>query len=293
LGWHRIAAEQRFVDHRGGFTRERQRARAHVVEDGAEREQIGAGIGELSARLLRRHVRHRPHRGARQRQLVAGRDRLELRGGQRTLAPARRLDLGEPEVEDLHLATGVHEDVGGLDVPVHDSFGVRRLQRIGDLDRQCQQRFHLQALPGDRLRQRLALEQLHDHKVLPLVLLDRIDRADVRVIEGRGGTRLALEPLQGGGVLLEILGQELERHPASEPRVLGLVHDAHPTAAELTSHTVVGDAVSDQGSHHPKHFSSQATAPKRQGCGLMSGWSGFRRRPPTARRITRKRSGGH
>ena len=54
----------------------------------------------------------------------------------------------------------------------------------------------LEALPRQPLRQRLALEQLHDDEVLALVLLDRVDRADARVVQRRRRARLALESLQ-------------------------------------------------------------------------------------------------
>ena len=48
-------------------------------------------------------------------------------------------DLGQTEVENLGVAALSDEDVGGLDVAMDDAFGVRRIQRIGDLDGERQQ----------------------------------------------------------------------------------------------------------------------------------------------------------
>ena len=36
------------------------------------------------------------------------------------------------------------EDVGGLDIAVDDAFGVRRIQRIGDVDRDGKQLFRFE-----------------------------------------------------------------------------------------------------------------------------------------------------
>ena len=45
---------------------------------------------------------------------------------------------------------------------------------VGELE----QRVDLERLPADALRERLALEQLHDDEVLAFVLLDAVDGAD-------------------------------------------------------------------------------------------------------------------
>ena len=70
----------------------------------------------------------------------------------------------------------------------------------------------------------------------PLVLLDGVHGADARVIERRGSPRLALEALQHGRVARQLGREELERHAAPEPRVLGLVDDPHAAGAELPPH---------------------------------------------------------
>ena len=48
-------------------------------------------------------------------------------------------DLGQSEVEHLGMPALGDEDIRRLDVTMHDALGVRRIQRIGDLDGQSQQ----------------------------------------------------------------------------------------------------------------------------------------------------------
>ena len=135
-GRERIAVQDRVEDDRRRLARERQRARRHLVEHRPEREQVRARVRELAARLLRRHVRHRAHRRAGRREVA---DRLEAGDGAVAPAPPA-FDPGEAEVEDLHLPARVHEDVRRLDVAVDDAAGVRRLERVRDLDRRSRAR---------------------------------------------------------------------------------------------------------------------------------------------------------
>ena len=123
---------------------------------------------------------------------------------------------------------------------------VRRLERVGDLDADREQALELECRPRrHRLRERLPLEALHDDEVLPLVLLDREDRADSGMVQRGRGARLALETLQGRAVARELGRQELQRDVPAEARVLRLVDDAHPAAPEAADDGVVGDTFPD------------------------------------------------
>ena len=107
--------------------------------------------------------------------------------------------------------------------------------------------------PRHHLRERLPFEQLHDDEVLPLVLLDGVNRADVGMVQRRGGASLALEALERRRVLGQLGGQELERDAAAEARVLGFVDDAHPAASEPAHDRVMGNALPDQGIRRARH----------------------------------------
>ncbi len=55
---------------------------------------------------------------------------------------------------------------------------------------------------------------------------------NVRVAERGRRSRLLLEPLDARGILDQIGGQELQRHPASETHLGGEPHLAHPARPE-------------------------------------------------------------
>jgi hypothetical protein len=58
------------------------------------------------------------------------------------------------------------ENVHRLDVAVNDPLRVRRLERVGNLDRERQRVLEGQRPTRDRLLQRPSVEQLHHHELL-------------------------------------------------------------------------------------------------------------------------------
>jgi hypothetical protein len=168
----RSAIQDRVVDDRVRVALEGHLPGRHLVEHRAERKEIGAGVGELSPRLLGRHVMHRSHHRSRHGEWAGLRLGHELRD---LLAPRRRrLDLRETEVQDLHLSAVVDHEIGGLQVPVRDPFRVRRLERVRDLDPVVEELVDLDALPAHALGERRALDELHHDEGAPVVLLDRV-----------------------------------------------------------------------------------------------------------------------
>src|SRR5262249_12790649 len=123
---HRLPVEDRFQDLPRTLPCEGQHPRRHLATDRPERVQVRSSVQRLPPRLLRGHVRHRPHQRPRPCQLLRLARRRLLR------AHALRIHglLGQSEVQDLRLPPLRHEDVRGLDVPVDDPLGMGRLQRI-------------------------------------------------------------------------------------------------------------------------------------------------------------------
>ena len=132
-----------------------------------------------------------------------------------------------------------HEQIRRLDIAVNNASGVRRIERVGDLDAERQDRLHLHRAPRDQVFQRRAVEELHHEESLSPVLADVVDRADVRMIQRRCRLGLAPEALESLSVLRQILRQKLERDEAPQPGVLSLVDDTHPPAAELLDDPVM------------------------------------------------------
>ena len=78
------------------------------------------------------------------------------RGGH-TGSPALGNQL-ESKIENLGLAARRDQDIGGLDVTVHDAAGVRCVQGVGHLDADIEQLLQLQAMPRQVTVQWLALD---------------------------------------------------------------------------------------------------------------------------------------
>ena len=77
-----------------------------------------------------------------------------------------------------------------------DSLGVSCVGSIGDFRRECQQYFQIERPASNGVLERLAVQELHGDKRLALRLAPLINRANIRVIEGRSGARLATKSFQ-------------------------------------------------------------------------------------------------
>ncbi len=171
----------------------------------------------------------------------------------RIVAPAvvARRELRQTKVQHLHLAATGQENVGRLDVAMKDAFGMRRIERVGDLRPQFENRAQVEGAAGELPVECLAFEQLHREIELPLMIVEAVDRADVRVIEARRGPRLAAEALDRFLLIVRTgLRQDLERDEPAEADILRLVDHAHPASAELLDDAVLAERLADQVDRH-------------------------------------------
>ena len=145
---------------------ERRLAGEHLVEHGAERKDVGPGIHLTSLELFRRHVLEGAENGS-----LAG----EQRGRRRGLAnrERQRRRLGQPEVEQLDQrrrrgARGAdEEDIGRLEIAMHDAAAVSPVERLGDRHRHPEGRRKRQRAPGGARRQRSPSRYSMTRKVTP------------------------------------------------------------------------------------------------------------------------------
>ena len=75
---------------------------------------------------------------------------------------------------------------------------------------------------------------------------DFVDRADVRMVQGRCGTSLPPKSLKSLWVSRYLIGQEFQGYKSPKLGVLGLVHHSHATTAQLFEDAVVGDGLADE-----------------------------------------------
>ena len=104
-------------------------------------------------------------------------------------------DFREPEIENLRLTSIRNEDVRWLDVSMDDALRMCCIERVGNLDAEIEHRFDLQRLSSDSVPECLPLQQFHGNEGSPIDFVDFVDRADVRVIQGRGSASLPAKSL--------------------------------------------------------------------------------------------------
>ena len=113
-----------------------------------------------------------------------------------------------------------------------DARTVRPVERRRDLDRRLERLVDRESALRQPIRQRLALEILHDEERGAVLLAHVVQRADVRMIELRDRAGLAIEALAELRVGREGVRENLDRDRAIEPRVAGFVDLAHPAGAD-------------------------------------------------------------
>ena len=215
----RVVATQRREAVRDVVAGEQLHAGDRLVEDHADRPQVGAGVdGRGPLDLLGRHVVRRSHRHA----------GLRLRGVG---------ELRDPEVHQLDQPLPAdrpaQEDVLGLQVAMDDAGAVRRVEARERLADDPHREPGVEAAMGlDQVGQRAALEQLHDDVRPDLTLAEVEDIADIRAPDppGRGG--LVAKARQQLGVPGVARVHQLDRHRAMNQRVGRLPHARHPPVAD-------------------------------------------------------------
>jgi hypothetical protein len=78
-----------------------------------------------------------------------------------------------------------------------------------------------------------------------VVLANLMNRADIRMIQGRSGLCLALEARQRLWIFDDRIRQKLQGHEATQVEVLGLVDDPHTATTEFLDNAVMRDGLAD------------------------------------------------
>ncbi len=209
---------------------ERDLADQHLVEDDAERVDVGALVDAVAHRLLGGDV-------------VGGAEDAAGRRHPVLLELAR-----DPEVGQLRPPLGVDQHVLRLDVAVDDVARVGDGEAAGDLDRVGERFLRVErADPADPLLQRLAFDVLEDDVGVAAVLAGVDHGDDVGVGELGHRPRLLAEALELVGLLGHLAVHHLDRDVAVERLVARQVDGRHAAAAELRLQAV---AAREHGADH-------------------------------------------
>ena len=80
---------------------------------------------------------------------------------------------------------------------------------------------------------------------MPIVLADFMNRADVRMVEGGGGSSFTSETFQRLRVMRNFVWQEFQSDETTQLGIFSLIDNSHPTAAQLLDNAIVRDSVPD------------------------------------------------
>jgi len=93
---------------------------------------------------------------------------------------------------------------------------------------------------GEKVVERLSFDQFHREEVGAVSFLDRVERDDVRMIEGGDGARFALEAGEALGIAGHVGREHLERYVAAEFGIRSAVNLTHSASANRARDAIVG-----------------------------------------------------
>ena len=170
-------------------------------------------------------------------------------------------ELGEPEVQHLHVAVGAEHDVLGLDIAVDDASRCAAASASATWVA-ISQRFRQRDAPAAQTpAERLALDELGRDEVRAVVDVHVVDGDDVRVIEAGGGARLLGEAPKAVLARRIPREQQLERDLALEFRVVGEIDLAHSAGTDQGTDFIAAEAMTG----FERHTSNRVPRPPGDG----------------------------
>ena len=197
------------------------------MQQHAERVYVGSGGDGSTANQLRTGIERRQ---------LAGTGRLGRLGGFRLRESAR-----DAEVHEHHATIGRHENVGRLEVAVHDEIPMRVLHRGADVAEQVQPRLDGQPAIVAVAVDVLAVDVLHREPGEPVGGDAAVEQPrDSGVVEAGEDLPLVEEPLKSTSVVPSPSRQHLERDVLAVliVRPAGEIHGSHPARSQLATNAV-------------------------------------------------------
>src|SRR4029077_2995075 len=120
------------------------------------------------------------------------------------------------------------------------------IEGLDYLDGDVKETREIQGATGEIVFEGSTLEVFHGNEGVAAIFADIVNRADVGMIQGRGGLRLAFESRQCLPIASQIIRKKLEGHESVEPCIFGFIDDTHPAAAELFQNAIVRNGLSEE-----------------------------------------------
>ena len=234
---HRLDHRAHPIEWRAGGRGGRVLSAQQEVHQHAERVDVGGGGHVASLQLFGRGE--------------FGRERVARAGGERGLRVAAGVvqQLGDAEVQQLHVAARGDEDVARFQVAVQDQPVVRLRDRAQHVQHQAQARIDGEREAAAVLVDRLAVDVFEHEVGLRAVGHDTgIEQAcDVRMRQAREDAAFALEAF-GVALAEQARAQELDRDLAFVAAVVATrqPHGAHAAMADLAHQRVRADRLAGQ-----------------------------------------------
>jgi hypothetical protein len=218
--------------------RERLASGQQLEQHARQRILIAARIDRIEpARLLRRHIGGRADRTER------ARDQAAL------------VERGHTEVDELgrdHTVRALRQqDVGRLDVAMHDPCAVHLLDSVEDGQHEIERDVTRQRTLTRQLQvERLAVQELHHQIRHALFDPDVVHLDDVGMAHARETLSLTQKARDGLALAARRGAQHLERHALAQPRVQRGIDVAHAPRAEILEYLVATYATRCRLAHH-------------------------------------------
>jgi hypothetical protein len=94
----------------------------------------------------------------------------------------RRRQFGQTEIQNLCVAARSDKQIGGLDVAMNNSGGVRGVQPLGNLPAPLQQRLDIQWTPANLVLQRHSVQKFHGDEPASFELINFVNSANVGMV---------------------------------------------------------------------------------------------------------------